>query len=123
MKRLLNLACFTFIFTMLTCLLFGQAGHDGPVLPKTASLAWDNTNPDGVVQTSRMYCSRISPVVQDPLNLVDEIAVTSLIWPIQLDEKQWYCAVSFYDGEVESELSNEVAFYILAPPLNIRIIR
>lgn len=113
----------TILILVFASAALAQGGHDGPVVPKAASLEWDDPNPAGIVQLSRMYCGRTAGVTQDPLLMVAEIQAPALVWAITLDPGQWYCAVSFSDGTVESELSGEVAFYILDPPSNIRIVR
>jgi hypothetical protein len=94
----------------------------GPVVTSASFLEWDYDTAAVGVKEFRVYLSRTPGVVPKPVaNVV--VSFPTLRWPIVAAQGQWYAIVTAITtvGSVESTPSNEVPFFVLEGPRNLRV--
>lgn len=118
MKRALMVALFAFAFGAALA-----SAQEGPVVSSASFLEWDYAaGQEGVVSEFRVYLAGAPGIVPDGLSYTAQVAYPALTWAIVGDVGQYYAVCTAYTvGGVESGPSNEVAFYILDAPVNLRV--
>ncbi len=98
------------------------ASAEGPVVTSAWKLAWDYVEPIEAPTTEfRVYLSRTKSVVPDGTSFVSTTGPAEREWVISAVPGQWYAVVTVVSGTTESGASNEVAFFVLPPPANLRV--
>lgn len=95
------------------------------IVAQASSLEWDyDLAADYVVQFN-VYLSRTATIVPNGVPTAS-VAWPTLEWTIGAGPGRWYAVVTAIGNDVdatESAPSNEVAFIVLGPPTNLRIVK
>ncbi len=105
------------VFVLLASGAFAQTGT---VVTSASFLAWDYPTPATGVTGFRVYLSRTPGVVPDATPEAT-VAATLREWAIVASIGQWYAVVTAVAGTVESAPSNEIPFFVLEKPANLRV--
>ncbi len=116
MRRIQSVA-----MVLLVLLLAVGAFAEGPVVTSAYKLAWDYVEaPEAPATEFRLYLSRTAGIVPDG-NPTTIVGPTEREWIISSVPGQWHAVVTILSDTVESGPSNEVAFFVLPPPTNLRV--
>ena len=111
----------TILGVALALLFTGTTFAEGPVIASASKLNWDYDlaafTPDGF----QIYLSRTSGIVPASLIAVDFVIGSELEWAIVAAPGQWYAVVTAVSATEESGPSNEIPFFVLPPPVNLRV--
>ena len=112
------------LFSFAAVVLFAglaSAQVSGPVVTSASFLQWDYSTSVTGMKEFRVYLSR-TPAVVPTATPTATVAFPTLQWPISAATGQWYAVVTAVTtGDVESTPSNEVPFFVLEKPANLRV--
>ena len=124
MLRLTTLTMILFlVFTMTT-----TANAQTPIVTSAYFLEWDNPNPPGAVEETRIYLSSTPNIIPDGASFTGVVTGDVNRWAISALPGTYYAVVTFKstgpdNEEIETPPSNEIVFTILGTPSNLRIVR
>ena len=107
-----------FAFALLASVAIAQTGT---VVTSASFLEWDYSLTAPEIREFRVYLSR-TPNVQTTGTPAAVVPYPNLQWPISAAIGQWYAVVTAVTtGNVSSGPSNEVPFFVLEGPKNLRV--
>ena len=112
------------VFTLLSAISTAQT----PIVTSAYFLEWDNPNPPGAVEETRIYLSSTPNIIPDGASFTGVVTGDVNRWAISALPGTYYAVVTFKstgpdNEEIETPPSNEIVFTILGTPSNLRIVR
>jgi hypothetical protein len=110
-----------FLAAVISAGIYSHAeAQTGPVVTSASFLEWDYNASASGVTAFRVYLSRNPGVVPDA-SPDATVAYPTKAWAVVAAPGQWYAVVTAVAGTAESGPSNEVPFFVLEAPSNLRV--